>query len=157
MLTNRRSTMMIPPNGRSTTNYQPGAPPNLSSLKPENEPHCSSPSILTSTTPSLPGYRVVRVLGAAYGSTAYALKDTKSLLKSLITGSEVKSVTHLMYNARDQALERLARDCVARGANAVVAVTFEEKEILGFVQVSVSGTAVYVEREKQAENPFSPE
>lgn len=148
--------MMMPPNGWSAT-HQSGPPPNLSSLKPESEPHCALPSILTSTTPSLPGYRVVRVLGAVYGSTAYALKDTKSLIKSLITGSEVKSLTHMMYNARDQAMERLTRDCVARGANAVVAVTFEEKELLGFVQVSVSGTAVYVEREKQPENPFSPE
>ncbi|XXH06140.1 hypothetical protein Hte_012585 [Hypoxylon texense] len=156
MLTNRRSTMMIPPNGRSAT-HQSAPLLNLGSLKPENEPHCASPSILTSTTPSLPGYRVARVVGAVYGSTAYALKDTKSLIKSLVTGSEVKSLTHMMYNARDQAVERLTRDCVARGANAVVAVTFEEKELLGFVQVSVSGTAVYVEREKQAENPFSPE
>ncbi|KAI1772103.1 putative heavy-metal-binding-domain-containing protein [Hypoxylon cercidicola] len=156
MLTNRHSTMMVPPNRRSTIHH-PEPLLNLGSLTPENEPHCPSSSILTSTTPSLPGYRVVRVIGVVYGSTAYALKDTKSLFKSLITGSEVKSLTHMMYNARDQAMERLARDCVARGANAVVAVAFEEKELLGFVQVSVCGTAVYAEREKQPENPFSPE
>lgn len=149
------------PNGRPAT-YQPGATgasQNMSSLKPENEPHCASPSLLTSTTPTLPGYRIVRVLGASYGSTVYTIKDTKSLLKTLVLGSEVKNLTHMMYNARDQAVERMTRDCMSRGANAIIAVTFEEKELLGFVQVSVSGTAVYVERERlsEKENPFSPE
>lgn len=33
------------------------------------------------------------------------------------------------------------------GANAVVGVAFAETEVLGVAQVSVSGTAVYVERE----------
>ncbi|KAI0106064.1 hypothetical protein F4814DRAFT_83902 [Daldinia grandis] len=153
MLTNRRSTLMIPPNGNGRPN--PGAPPTLSSAKPENEPHCTAPSILTSTMSTLPGYRVARVLGAVYGSTTYALKDTKALLKAAAAGGEVRSLTHIMYNARDQAVERMTRDCVSRGANAVVGLDFEEKEVLGFVQVSVSGTAVYVE--KQLENPFLPE
>ncbi|KAI8961254.1 hypothetical protein F5Y11DRAFT_326805 [Daldinia sp. FL1419] len=103
--------------------------------------------------PTLPGYRVARVLGVVYGSTTYALKDTKALLKAAAAGAEVRSLTHIMYNARDQAVERMTRDCVARGANAVVGLGFVEKEVLGFVQVSVSGTAVYVE--KQLENPFS--
>ncbi|KAI1643350.1 uncharacterized protein F4817DRAFT_255920 [Daldinia loculata] len=153
MLTNRRSTLMIPPNGNGRPN--PGAPPTLSSAKPEYEPHCTAPSILTSTMPTLPGYRVARVLGAVYGSTTYALKDTKALLKAAAAGGEVRSLTHIMYNARDQAVERMTRDCVSRGANAVVGLDFEEKEVLGFIQVSVSGTAVCVE--KQLENPFLPE
>ncbi|KAI1415045.1 hypothetical protein F5Y13DRAFT_11546 [Hypoxylon sp. FL1857] len=158
MLTNRRSTLMVPGtvNGKPTT-YQPAAPPILTSQKPENEPHCATPSILTSTMPTLPGYRVERVLGAVYGSTTYTLKETKSLLKLLTIGSEVKNLTHITYNARDQAVGRMTQDCVSRGANAVIGLTFQEKEILGFVQVSVSGTAVYVEREKVTENPFSPE
>ncbi|KAI1102491.1 hypothetical protein F4804DRAFT_264531 [Jackrogersella minutella] len=160
MLTNRRSTLMVPGaiNGRPAS-YQPGtaASPTLSSLKPESEPHCTAAAILTSTMSSLPGYRVARVLGAVFGSTTYALKDTKALLKASAAGAEVKTLTHIMYNAREQASDRMTRDCVARGANAVVGLAFEEKEVLGFVQVSVCGTAVYVEREKVPQNPFSPE
>ncbi|KAG4221225.1 hypothetical protein PC116_g30299 [Phytophthora cactorum] len=162
MLTNRRSTLMIPPNGAaggSSSAAAPTATATLSSAKPESEPHCTAPSILTSTTPSLPGYRVARVLGAVYGSTTYALKDTKALLKKAAVagaGGEVRGLTHITYNARDQAMERMTRDCVARGANAVVGLGFEEKEVLGcFVQVSVSGTAVFVEKQQQLENPFS--
>ncbi|KAI2620489.1 putative heavy-metal-binding-domain-containing protein [Hypoxylon sp. NC1633] len=166
MLTNRRSTLIIPSGNNRPAGQQPGAAANLSSAKPDSEPRSTAPAILTSTTPTLPGYRVTRVLGAVYGSTAYALRDTKALLKAAAAGAEVRALTHMMYNARDQALERMARDCVARGANAVVAVMFEEKEVLGFVQVSVCGTALYVEREREredekerekGENPFVSE
>ncbi|KAI5865761.1 hypothetical protein GGS23DRAFT_353686 [Durotheca rogersii] len=159
MLTNRRSTLMIPGAGNMTgrpASHNPGATPTLSSLRPENEPQCASPSILTTTTPELSGYRITRVLGTAYGSTTYAIKDTKSLLKAAITGSEIRNLTHMAYNARDRAVERMTRDCVSRGANAVVGMSFSEGEILGFVQVSVYGTAVFVEREKLPESLLSP-
>ncbi|KAI1803573.1 hypothetical protein F4811DRAFT_553652 [Daldinia bambusicola] len=159
MLTNRRSTLMIPSNGTNRA-------------KPDSEPHCTAPSILTSTLPTLPGYRVARVLGAVYGCTTYAVKEAKALLKAAAAagvGGEVRSLTHVAYNARDQAVERMARDCVARGANAVVGLQFVEMEVLGFVQVAATGTAVYVEKEgerergrdretlleKEKENPFS--
>ncbi|KAI1374243.1 hypothetical protein F4677DRAFT_173981 [Hypoxylon crocopeplum] len=164
MLTNRRSTLIIPSTNRPTS-YQPVTSPSpLNAQKPDTEPHCTTPAILTSTTPTLPGYRITRVLGAVFGTTAYTLKDAKSLRKAAAAASpgpvvEVRSLTHAMYEARDLALQRMARDCVARGANAVVAVAFDEREVLGFVQVAVAGTAVYVERERsqqqqQAENPF---
>ncbi|KAH9894705.1 putative heavy-metal-binding-domain-containing protein [Xylariomycetidae sp. FL2044] len=164
MLSNRRSTMMAPAMARPQS-YQPGtttALPTMGSLNPESEPHCTSPSVLTSTTDQLPGYRTVRVAGTVYGMTTYAHKDTKSLLKSLRSSSaEVKSMTHMMYNARDQAVQRMTTDCVARGANAIVGIRFEESEILGIARVSVYGTAVYVERDNglaaaaTPENPFA--
>ncbi|KAI1334579.1 hypothetical protein F5Y15DRAFT_420665 [Xylariaceae sp. FL0016] len=155
MLSNRRSTMIGPSMGARPKSYQAGALPTLGSLSPDQEPHCTAPSVLTSTTPELPGYRVARVLGAVYGSITYGYKDSKSLLKSIV-GGEARTLTHMMYNARDQAIERMTRDCVTRGANAIVGVSFNESEMLGFAQVSVYGTAVYVEREKtEKENPFA--
>lgn len=93
MLTNRRSNMMMGPH-RRTPSYAPGAPggggpggsaaTTISNLPPAynsaadplgnaeaagaaGEPHCNAPTILTSTTAELPGYRVARALGAAYG------------------------------------------------------------------------------------------
>ncbi|KAI1082120.1 hypothetical protein F5B20DRAFT_47734 [Whalleya microplaca] len=153
MLSNRRSTMMIPVQPPA---YRPGALPMIGSLKPETEPHCITPSVLTCTTEQLPGYRTVRVLGAVYGSTTYAYKDTKALLKATGSGAEAKSITHMMYSARDQAIERMTRDCITRGANAIIGMSFGESEVLGFAQVSVYGTAVYVEREKGTDGLLSP-
>ncbi|KAK6834036.1 hypothetical protein PG990_001138 [Apiospora arundinis] len=157
MLSNRKSMLAVPaPNRASTFSNAPAPQQQLhpfSVSHPESEPHSGTPSVPTSTTPTLPGYRVVRTLGAVYGSTTCARKDTKSLLKSVTGfGSEAKNLTHLLYNAREQATARLIVDCLARGGNAVVGVGYGESEILGFAQVSVYGTAVYVE--KEAENPF---
>jgi uncharacterized protein YbjQ (UPF0145 family) len=138
MLTNRRSTMMIP---------QGQAPAFRPDPTPESEPHCRTSSVLTSTTENLPGHQVLRVIGTVHGLTTCARKDTKTFLKAVGNGNEAKSLTHMLYNARDQAIERMVRDCISRGGNAVVGVGFGESEILGFAQISVYGTAVYVERD----------
>lgn len=138
MLTNRRSTMMIP---------QGNAPSFRPDPTPETEPHCRTSSVLTVTTDTLPGHRIVKVIGAVHGLTTCARKDTKTFLKAVGNGSEAKSLTHMLYNARDQAIERMVRDCVSRGGNAIVGMGFGESEVLGFAQVSVYGTAVFVERD----------
>ncbi|KAF2191955.1 DUF74-domain-containing protein [Zopfia rhizophila CBS 207.26] len=138
MLTNRRSTMMLPP--MRTQSWKPE--PN-----PETEPHCKTTSVMTATTENLPGYRVAKVIGTVHGITVIARKDTKAFLKAAGTGSEAKSLTHTLYNARDTALERMIKDCVSRGGNAVVGMSFGESEVLGFAQVSVYGTAVFVEKD----------
>ncbi|KAI0599052.1 hypothetical protein F4775DRAFT_591839 [Biscogniauxia sp. FL1348] len=160
MLSNRRSTMLGPSIGTRPTSCA-AAPPSFSAAtatstgtNPEAEPHATAPSVLTATTPELAGYRIVRVAGAVYGSVTYAHskdKDAKALLKTARRGAEVRALTHMAYGARDAALERMARDAVARGANAVVGVAFADSEVLGFAQTAVYGTAVYVER---LENPF---
>lgn len=141
MLTNRRSTMMLP---RQNTNPQIRPEP----AQPETEPHCRTSSVLTATTPTLPGYRIIKVHGMVHGLTTVARKDTKTFLKSVGNGSEAKSLTHMIYNARDQASERMVTDCISRGGNAVVGMSFGESEVLGFAQISVYGTAVCIEKEK---------
>ena len=146
MLTNRRSTMMVTP---SRTSYMP---PNV---EQNTEPHCKVTSVLTATTDSIPGHHVVKVVGTVHGVAVFTRKDTKSFLKATASQNEAKALTHAIYNARDQALERLTRDCVSRGGNAVIGVSFNESEIFGYLQVSVSGTAVYVERESRPEDRFT--
>ncbi|KAF2279886.1 DUF74-domain-containing protein [Westerdykella ornata] len=149
MLTNRRS-MMAPSN--PTSHRASTFSHRTTFTEPIHEtttaPQSKTPSILTSTTPTLPGHIINRVLGTVHGITTCARKDTKSFLKSVGVGNEAKSLTHMLYQARDQAIERMVRDCVARGGNAVVGVGFNESEVLGFVQVSCYGTAVFVEKEE---------
>jgi len=142
MLTNRRSTMMLP--------RQQSFPPPPREAPPETEPHCRPTSILTATTPDLPGYRIVRVVGLVHGLTTVARKDTKTFLKAIGNGSEARSLTHVIYNAREQATERMVRDCVSRGGNAIVGMGFGESEVLGFAQISTYGTAVYIEKDIKA-------
>jgi uncharacterized protein YbjQ (UPF0145 family) len=103
----------------------------------------------------LPGHRIIKLIGTVHGLTTCARKDTKSFLKSVGSGNEAKGLTHMLYNARDQAIERMVRDCISRGGNAIVGMGFGESEVLGFAQVSVYGTAVFVEREMKAEDRYT--
>ena len=108
---------------------------------------------MTSTTDTLPGHRISTVIGTVHGITTCARKETKTFLKAVGSANEAKSLTHMLYSARDQAIERMIRDCVSRGGNAIVGMGFGESEVLGFAMVSVHGTAVFVEKEKEVD-PF---
>ncbi|KAF1994873.1 hypothetical protein P154DRAFT_475309 [Amniculicola lignicola CBS 123094] len=143
MLTNRRSTMMLP--SQAT---QPASRPDPPL---ETEPHCRPPSVLTATTDTLPNHHIIKVIGTVHGLTTCARKETKSFLKAIGSGNEAKSLTHMLYRARDQAVERMVRDCISRGGNAIVGMGFGESEVLGFAQVSCYGTAVFVERQGKSE------
>jgi uncharacterized protein YbjQ (UPF0145 family) len=61
---------------------------------------------------------------------------------------EPKSVTSLIYQTRDQAIDRLVKEAIGKGANAIIGLEVRESEILGCVVVSVSGTACWVEKER---------
>jgi len=58
-------------------------------------------------------------------------------------------VTSIIYHARDQAIERMVKEAVSKGANAIVGLEVRESEILGCVVVSVCGTACWVEKERE--------
>jgi uncharacterized protein YbjQ (UPF0145 family) len=157
MLTNRRSTMMVPPSRMPSWHPQskpyPSTPTNLTF---DTEIHPSrTPSLLTSTCASLPGHTILRTTGTVHGTTSLARKDTKSFIKNIAaafsTGwGEPKCVTSAIYSARDQAVDRMVREAVSQGANAIVGVVLRESEVLGCVVVSCSGTACWVEKERGA-------
>lgn len=109
----------------------------------------SSPSALpTSTTASLPGYRLTRTVGACHGTTTGALpKDgVKMWIKAACRmGAEVPNLTNLLCAMREVAMERLVADCLSKGGNALVGVSVSESEMMGCVTVTVTGTAVMVE------------
>ncbi|KAF2851959.1 hypothetical protein T440DRAFT_48409 [Plenodomus tracheiphilus IPT5] len=166
MLTNRRSTMMVPPNrmpswhpqSKSTTPFAPPAPVAFDT----ELPHSRMPSILTSTTSVLPGHRILRVLGTVHGTTSAARKDIKSFIKNIASNfgsnwGEAKSITSIIYQARDQAIDRLVKEAIAQGANAIIGLEIRETEILGCVVVSVSGTACWVEKERELKRDSAQE
>ncbi|KAJ8114734.1 hypothetical protein OPT61_g3459 [Boeremia exigua] len=118
-----------------------------------NVPCSLTPAIMTSTTPTLPGYMVTRLIGTIHGTASLTHKVPKSFLKSLsssISGSwgEPKALTQVLYQARDQAIERMTKDAIDKGANAVVGLQIRETEVMGCVVVSVSATACLVEKER---------
>jgi len=102
------------------------------------------------TTPSLPGFRVKKVLGVVSGLTARTRGIGGKFVAGLqsLAGGEVSAFTMEMEKARVEALQRLKDNATRLGANAIVGVDVETTEIFqGTVLVSATGTAVVLEPE----------
>jgi len=105
---------------------------------------------LMATTPTIPGYRVKKVLGVVTGLTP----RTRGVLGRFIAGietlvgGEVTAFTSEMEKARFEALDRLRMKAQEMGANAVTGVDIETTEVFqGVVLISATATAVVVEPE----------
>lgn len=161
--------MMMPPNRMPSWHPQskPFPPPATALPVTFDTENMTSrtPSILMSSTSTLLGHRV-RVLGACHGTSTATRKDTKSFIKNLasnFSGSwgEPKSITSIIYQARDQAIDRMVKEAISQGANAIIGLEVRESEVLGCIVVSVTGTACWVEKEKTPkrdsaqEDPFN--
>lgn len=100
------------------------------------------------TTNDVPGYRITRTMGETFGLTVRSRNIGSNItagLKSL-AGGELRSITQLLVECRQEALGRLAAEAQARGANAVVAFRFETTEYAQTgIEVCAYGTACVVE------------
>ena len=97
------------------------------------------------TTETVPGRTVTETLGIARGNTVKARNVGRDITQSIrnITGGELKAYSELLTDARDEALERMADDAEAMGADAVVNVRMESSSIAnGGSEVIAYGTAV---------------
>jgi len=109
-------------------------------------------SFLIVTTPTIPNYRIVRVIGPVSGLTIRSRGFGGQIEASLeaLFGGELTSLTYEFEKARLEALMRLIENAKKMGANAVVGVDFETSDIRAGMAIafSVYGTAVIVERVK---------
>jgi uncharacterized protein YbjQ (UPF0145 family) len=104
--------------------------------------------MLIVTSNDIPGYRVVAVLGEVMGMTVRSANIGANFVAGLrsIGGGEVNEYTKLVYESRQQVMERMWGDAVARGANGIIAMRFDTGEIgQAFSEVCAYGTAVVVE------------
>lgn len=107
---------------------------------------------LITTIPSVPGYKIVRVLGIVTGLTP----RTRGVLGKFVAGfesmfgGEVTAFTSELEKARLEAIQRVKRKATSMGANAVVGLDLETSDVglqLGVVVISATGTAVILEKE----------
>ena len=100
------------------------------------------------TTDTLPGHRIVEVMGLVRGNsvrTRHLGYDIMARLKNVV-GGEVVEYTKMMAECREQALDRLAADAEDLGAKAVLALRFVTSEMMeGASELLAYGTAVRVE------------
>jgi len=100
------------------------------------------------TTDEVPGHTVVRVIGLVRGNTIRARhvgNDILAVFKTLV-GGEITEYTKMMAESREQALDRLRAEAVARDANAVVGLRFTTSTVMqGASEILAYGTAVVLE------------
>jgi len=100
------------------------------------------------TTQDIPGYRVTAVLGEVMGLTVRSANLGANLTAGFraLGGGEMPEYTQLVYESRQQVLQRMIDEALRRGANAIVATRFDSEAIAqSFSEICVYGTAVVVE------------
>ena len=112
--------------------------------------------ILLSTMNDVPGYRVVRVMGEVFGLTVRsrnAFSNMGAGFKAM-AGGELKGLSKLLYESRQEALQRLCQEGIAKGGNAIIAMRFDCNEIGGTAsEIAAYGTAVYLVPDGQQQQP----
>lgn len=102
------------------------------------------------TTPSVPGYRIKKVLGVVTGLTPRTRGVGGKFVASIqsVFGGEISAFTSELEKARIEAMERAKENARRMGANAIVGLDIETSEVFqGVVVISVTGTAVIIEPE----------
>ncbi len=103
--------------------------------------------MLIVTMNDIPGYRVEAVLGEVMGMTVRSANIGQNFVASFraIGGGEVNEYTQLVYDSRQQVMERMWQQAVQRGANAIISMRFDTGDIAqAFTEVCAYGTAVVV-------------
>lgn len=97
------------------------------------------------TTNDIPGYVIEDVYGEVFGLTVRSRNLGSQIgagFKSLV-GGELKGMTKMLADSRQEAIARLVEEAEAHGANAILAMRFDNSE---FAQtgneVCAYGTAV---------------
>ena len=107
-------------------------------------------AMLMTTTPSVEGKQIVRYLGVVTGETIIGANVFRDFLAGVrdFFGGRSASYEAVLREAKDTALEEMARQAEALGANAVVGIDLDYETVGGsgsMLMVSCSGTAVRVE------------
>ena len=107
-----------------------------------------SKRVMISTTNSIPGHRAVQYHGMVWGLTVRAKNIGTDILAGCrsVVGGEVSGYTDLLYETRQQAVDRMSKRAQELGANAVLEVRFGTSAVgQGMAEIVAYGTAVTVE------------
>ncbi|WP_229117135.1 YbjQ family protein [Enemella dayhoffiae] len=97
------------------------------------------------TSNGIPGYRIEAVLGEVMGMTVRSAHIGSNITASFrsLGGGEMPEFTKIVYESRNEVMNRMWQECVQRGGNAIVAMRFDTGSISQtFTEVCAYGTAV---------------
>jgi uncharacterized protein YbjQ (UPF0145 family) len=100
--------------------------------------------MLVVTTDDLPGYEVRQVLGQVMGSTGRLRNAFTEGVRLLERGDKDPRMPLHLVSWRTEAIEQMVARARKRGANAVIGMRFDNREITeAWSEICAYGTAVY--------------
>jgi len=106
--------------------------------------------MLVVTSETVANHRIVKTLGIVRGNTVRARHVGRDIVAGLrnIVGGEIHEYTKLMAESREHTIDRMVREAMQLGANAIVATRFTTSVIVGgAAELLAVGTAVKIEPE----------
>ena len=106
--------------------------------------------MITTTTPTIEGKRIVRYMGIVTGETIFGTNVFRDFLASIrdIVGGRSGSYEEVLRKGKDEAIREMESRAAALGANAIVGVDLDYETVGqngSMLMVTCSGTAVWVE------------
>ena len=105
--------------------------------------------MLITTGNDLPGYEITEVIGEVFGLTVRARHLGSQIgagFKSLV-GGELRGMTTMLAEGRQQAIARLVDEATGRGGDAIIAMRFDTSELGStWTEICAYGTAVRTRR-----------
>jgi len=105
--------------------------------------------VLITTMNDVPGHEVVEVFGEVFGLTVRS-RNLGSVITSGLRsmfGGELKGMTTMLSDSRQEAITRLVQEAMSKGANAIIAMRFDASELGStWTEICAYGTAVRVSR-----------
>jgi uncharacterized protein YbjQ (UPF0145 family) len=101
------------------------------------------------TTEAVEGYQVTETLGEVFGLVVRSRGLGGNIMASLrsIVGGEITEYSEMLEEARRHALDRMVKNAVSMGANAVVRMQFDSSELGSTMSEIVAyGTAVVIKK-----------
>jgi uncharacterized protein YbjQ (UPF0145 family) len=106
--------------------------------------------MIITTTETIPGKEIIKIIGIARGSIVKTKHFGKDILAGLtnLVGGEIEAYSELMEETRADALKRMVRHAKLNEADAIVNVRFMTSEIIqGAAEILAYGTAVKIAKE----------
>ncbi len=101
--------------------------------------------MLMTTSDSVPGREIAETLGLVTANSVRARNIGRDILAGLknITGGQIGAYRQLLVESRQEALDRLASEAEAMGADAIVTLRLSTAAVMqGAAEILVYGTAV---------------
>ena len=115
----------------------------------QQEPSGAIPTSIPVTTAfEFPEWKIERHIGSCFGLVVRSMGAIKGIGASFkaLRGGEVTQYTELLEDSRRHAIDRMVENARLMGANAIVAMRFDNGSIgQAFTEVCAYGTAVVVE------------